>query len=254
MSGTGQKYAATDVSVVLAAHGDRGGETPNATLLDHASNLASRNVFRHVAAGTLRSQELTLDNALRAARNSGASMIAVYPIFMADGYFTAKVLPDAIAAAGMTELCTVLPPLGLDPQLPDIMLEHALDAALGFALDPLQTRLLVAAHGSKLGQASFRSTERIAARLRARQRFALVETAYLEQSPFLSQQLTNSGLSTLVSGFFSGDGMHAGEDVPGAIAARGAGAHYAGSIGCHPCIAQIIDDAVRAAVASQRDP
>lgn len=254
MSGVKPTNDMTDVAVVLAAHGDRGGEAPNATLLAHANTLTSRRVFREVRAGTLRSDDLTLADALGAARASGASRIAVYPMFMADGYFTRTVLPDTIAAAGMAELCTVLAPLGLDPLLPELMLRQAVDAAKRFALDPLQTRLLVAAHGSKLGQASFNSTERVASYLKKQQRFALVETAYLEQAPFLDRQLMNEKWPTVISGFFSGDGMHAGEDVPSAITASRAKSHYAGSIGVDPCVAQIIEVAVRAAVVRESDP
>lgn len=237
-----------DVAVVLAAHGDRGGPAPNLALLSHTRALAATGAFRSVCAGTLKSQELTLEEALHQAHASGAARIAIYPMFMADGYFTGKVLPERVAAAGLAQLCTLLPPLGLDPAMPSLMMQHAVAAAQTVALNPAHTRLLLVGHGSKISRASLRSTERVACKLRRLQRFAFVETAYLEESPFLEAQLKGAELTTLVMGFFSGDGMHAGEDVPAAISSLRANAHYAGPIGKQPEIAQIIAAAVRAAV------
>jgi sirohydrochlorin cobaltochelatase len=238
----------SDVAVVLAAHGDRGGEAPNATLLAHRDALAATRLFRSVAAGALRAENLPLEEALQQAHASGAARIVVYPMFMADGYFTGKVLPERIAAAGLTDRCTLLQPLGLDPQLPNLMMNHALAMAGQTELTPHHTRLLIVGHGSKIGRASLRSTERVACKIRKMQQFSYVETAYLEEAPFLGECLKSSLLTTLVLGFFSGDGMHAAEDVPGAIAEAGADAHYAGSVGRQPQIAGIIEAAVRTAV------
>ena len=244
--------ALSDVAVVLAAHGDRGGrsgEARNATLLAHASSLAATGAFRSVGAGTLKSEDLALKDALAQAHATGAARVAVYPMFMADGFFTSKALPERIAAVGLAHLCTLLPPLGLDPLMPSLIMQHAVAAAQTAALNPAHTRLLLVGHGSKISRASLRSTERVACKLRQLQRFAFIETAYLEESPFLDAQLKSAELTTLVSGFFSGDGLHAAEDVPGAIAQAGANAHYAGSIAGQPGIAQIVEAAVRAAFA-----
>ena len=239
-----------EVAVVLAAHGDRGGEAPNATLLAHRDALVATGLFRNVTAGALRAENLPLEEALQHAHASGATRIAVYPMFMADGYFTGKVLPERIAAAGLTDSCTLLPPLGLDPQLPKLMMSYALAMAGQTELTPAHTRLLIVGHGSKIGRASLRSTERVACKIRKMQQFSYVETAYLEETPFLGEQLKSSPLTTLVIGFFSGDGLHAAEDVPGAIAEAEADAHYAGPVGRHPQIAGIIEAAVRAGVAA----
>jgi len=241
--------ALSEVAVVLAAHGDRGGESPNATLLSHAASLGMRGCFRSVSAGALRSDCLPLDKALLQARASGASHIAVYPLFMADGYFTGTVLPQQIAKAGLSGTCTLLPPLGLDPQIPALMTAHALAAARKASLSPPHTRLLIASHGSQKSRASLRSTERVACKVRQQGQFLSVETAYLEEDPSLDSKLIDCPATTLVLGFFSGDGLHAAEDVPGAIARSGADAQHVGSLGRLPQIAEIIEAAVRLAAA-----
>ena len=242
--------ALNDVAVVLAAHGDRGGKAPNAVLLAHRDALAGRGLFRHVAAGALRSDALPFEDALQQAHASGAARIAVYPMFMADGYFTAKVLPERIMAAGLTERCHVLRPLGLDPQMPELMISHALTSASADGLNPVHSRLLVVAHGSKHGRASLRSTERVACAIRRQQKFCCVETAYLEETPFLAEQLRSTPLTTIVLGFFSGDGMHASEDVPERIAQSRMHAKYAGTIGHHRAIPGVIEAAVRTALST----
>ena len=52
---------------------------------------------------------------------------AVYPLFMADGWFVRSEMPRRLAAAGV-EGFAVLPPLGLDPALPGIGAEVAREA------------------------------------------------------------------------------------------------------------------------------
>ncbi len=235
-----------NVALVIAAHGDRGGDAPNAILRAHTQALSQRGIFREVYAGTLKSEDLTLEAALQEAALAGADRICIFPMFMADGYFTNKILPDRIAQAGLTARAQVLAPLGVDPLLPPLILRSSLIAAGRYALEPAATTLLLVGHGSKLGQASLEATERAACRLRQSRAFADVTTAYLEETPFLDTALQDAGNSTLVLGFFSGDGMHAGEDVPTAIARTGSGAHYAGPIGGDVEIPAIIERAVRA--------
>ena len=236
----------TDIAVVLAAHGDRGGAAPNATLLAHAKALTAMGVYRCVAPGTLKSDDLPLELALDEAKRSQAQRIAVYPMFMADGYFTGTVLPDRIAAAGLAGRCTLLSPLGLDPKIPELMLADALATAARKGLKPIGARLLIAGHGSKISRASYRATERVASALRRMEHFAKVDTAYLEEDPLLEAQLSALSLPTIVAGFFSGDGMHAAEDVPRAIQVSGAAAFYCGAVSQHRQIPNIIHAAVQA--------
>lgn len=230
---------ASDIAVILAAHGDRGGETPNATLLSHCQALGATGGFRIVLAGILRG-EPTLEDAVRAALQSGAPCIAVFPMFMADGYFTRKVLIQRLAALEIPVDVHVLPPLGADPRLPGIMLTRALETAAGAGFAPETARLLVVGHGSKIGPASADATRAVAKIIAEQGRFASVETAFLEEPEFVKEALQREAPPTVVLGFFSGDGMHAAEDVPDAITETGSTAVYAGSIGKFPALATLI--------------
>jgi sirohydrochlorin ferrochelatase len=73
-----------------------------------------------------------------------------------------------------------------------------------------------------------------------------VTTAFLEEEPFLEDALRASPAPTIVAGFFFGDGMHAGDDVPEAIEETGANAIYTGPIGNSPAIAPLIAAALSA--------
>lgn len=220
-------------AVVLAAHGDRAGDTPNAVLLSQRDALAALASFAHVSAGVLKG-EPDLTAALAAAAASGAERIAIYPMFMADGYFTRTVLPDRVTAASVGLPLSVLPPLGLDAGLPALLLREALAATARHGLQPRETQLIVVGHGSKLGPASAEATRAAATAMAREAAFADVVTAFLEEPAFLADVLAADRRPAVVSGFFSGDGLHAGEDVPGAIAASGRRAVYAGSAGASP--------------------
>ncbi len=240
---------AAEIAVLLAAHGDRGGDTPNATLLGHCAALDGLGLFHSVHAGILRGEPV-LEESVRTAVSQGARCLAVYPMFMAEGYFTLKVLPQRLAALEIPVDVHILPPLGADPRLPGLMLNEALAAAHGAGLAPAASRLLVVGHGSKIGPASADATRAVAAVMAKDGRFATIETAFLEEPEFVADALARDARPTVVSGFFSGDGLHAAEDVPEAIAearARaGAQAIYAGSIGKSGAIVDLIRSSVAA--------
>lgn len=235
-------------AAVLVAHGDRGGPAPNAAL--HAQTEAVRALtgLPIVTAGVLKG-EPTLEDALAQAASSGAARISVYPLFMADGYFMRKVR-ERVEATGISSEPSILAPLGLDPALPDILVAEAAGIAPLRGFDPLSSRLLIVGHGSKLGPASANATRKAAARAALARRFASVTTAFLEEQPFLDDALAAAGQTpTVVAGFFFGDGMHGGEDVPDAIAETGANAIYTGAIGNSAAVAPLIAAALTASFA-----
>lgn len=233
---------------VLAAHGDRGGATPNAALRAQAEAVHKLTGLEMMT-GMLKG-EPTIEQALVAAAETRPARIAVYPLFMADGYFVQKVLSERIRAAGISPEPNLLAPLGLDPGLPNILIQEAVGAAEREGFEPAASRLLIVGHGSKLGPASATATRKASARAALARRFASVSTAFLEEEPFLDDALRASSAPTVVAGFFFGDGMHAGEDVPDAIEETGANAIYTGAIGNSPAVAPLIAAALMIGIAT----
>jgi sirohydrochlorin ferrochelatase len=240
-----------NIAVVLAAHGDRGeahaAGRANQTLIMHRDRLRERSTFAAVTAGVLKG-DLTLEAALSAADLPHVRHIAVFPMFMADGYFVRKILPQRISEAKLRRPVTLLRPLGLDPELVGLIAERAEAAAQGAGFQIRTSRLLLVGHGSELGPDSANATMAAVEALRARGTFNEVEAAFLEEAPFLSEALAVRRLPTIVAGFMSGDGLHAGEDIPAAIAESGANAIYSGPIGNSPEIPNLILKAIERAL------
>lgn len=239
--------ASNGAAAVLVAHGDRGGPSPNAALAAQTAAVKDLTGLSTVVAGMLKGVP-TLEDALTNAAATGPKQIAVFPLFMADGYFVRKVR-ERVEAADVVPQPRILTPLGLDLGLPDILVEEAEKVAVREGFPPTSARLLIVGHGSKLGPASANATRRAAARAALARRFASVTTAFLEEEPFLDDVLAGSAAPTVVAGFFFGNGMHAGEDVPDAIAETGANAIYTGAIGNSPAVAPLIAAALTASFA-----
>jgi sirohydrochlorin ferrochelatase len=238
------------VAAVLASHGDRAGAERNRLLATHAKTVHSLTNLSIVTAGVLKG-EPTLEAALSQAAASGVREVFVYPLFMSDGYFTTTVLPDRIRTAGFENSAHLLPPLGLDPHIADLVQADALETSLRTGLEPRASRLLVVGHGSKFGPASAQATQVVADSIARSGIFASVATAFLEEPPFLETELEGARDPTIVAGFFFGDGMHAGEDIPAAIDRTGAHAVYAGPVGRSARIPALIAAAVLAAAESR---
>ncbi len=228
-----------DTAILLVAHGDRGGQGNNRALQNHCRRIAAAQQFVCVVGGVLKG-EPSLESAIAQLRASAARQVIVYPLFMAEGYFTKKKLPERMEAAQLDLPLLYARPMGVDPALPALTLARTQRTAKAAGLAVEKTRLLIVGHGSKVSRGSARSTEAFAEKIRARSDFAVVETAYLEEAPFLTDKLRVSDRPTVVEGFFSGDGMHAGDDVPEAIEATGANAVYAGSLGADPALTELI--------------
>lgn len=231
-------------ALILAAHGERRVADPNRALLEHAAALAGQLPDMIVRCGVLNG-EPSLDDALEQVASAGACEILVYPFFMSDGYFVSNVLPKRLKALAPDARWSILTPLGLDPGLPELMMQQALAAAAQAGFEPSGTRLLVTGHGSKSGRASAKATERIARELAGLERFERVATAFLEEPPFVENELAAEKSPVVVPGFFAGNGMHSTQDVPAAIEDSGARAIYAGSVGVSPSVRDLIVASVK---------
>lgn len=228
-----------NAALVLVAHGERRELATNRTLLAHVAAIRARSEFAFVTAGTLRS-EPSLETALEEISERNPERLIVYPFLMSDGYFVQRVLKERIASGICRCPVSFQTPLGLEPRLRELLLRESVATAARAHFEPATTHLLVAGHGSKFSDASASSTRAAAERLAEQGVFGTVTAAFLEQAPFLANELAAEKMPVVVAGFFSGEGMHAWTDVPAAIEETGAEASYTGPIGAHPEVADII--------------
>ena len=171
-----------------------------------------------------------------------AGVGAVYPLFMAGGWFVNSEMPRRLNAAGVAGY-KVLEPLGLDPALPRLARRIAEETARAAGLDPPRTTLVVAGHGSSKSTASADSTRAFAAALPPG--FARVVTGFIEEPPFLNTiQLDGPALCVP---FFATNGEHTKIDIPEAWTAIGAPGPIAPPIGTTPDIPALVAASLRVA-------
>ncbi|MTE00432.1 cobalamin biosynthesis protein CbiX [Paracoccus sp. YIM 132242] len=222
---------------VIVSHGQPGDPGPQQQAIeDLAARIQACDPGCPVAGATL-----AMPGALAAVAD-GDSLI--YPMFMAEGWFTRTELPRRLTQAGAGG-ARVLRPFGTDPALPGLIVAqaHAAAAAQGWA--PQDTTLLLSAHGSQRSQASFTITTALAEGIAPQ--FARVVTGFVEQEPFLADAAR--GLERAVSlPFFALRAEHVLDDLPEALDQAGFTGPRLDPIGLAPEVPALIAASIRAAL------
>jgi len=201
-------------ALLIVAHGERGGMGDDRLVHAVADRLEGRGDYRTVK-GCFISKEPTLKTTVE---DLSPGPVTICPLFMSNGYFVKQAIPASIEE---TREVRVLAPIGLSPRLPQLVAGLARDAAGGSGRVARDCRLLLVAHGSKHDTASRDATRSVAACIEQSNDFAGVEMCFLEESPFLDDQLGQIEGPVIAAGLFIGEGMHGGEDLPAAIAKSG---------------------------------
>jgi len=237
--------SANEFALLLAAHGERRAGAENEGALQLAAALAERAAATAVAVGFLKGSPSIAEAVQRLSDYD----LLVYPLFLADGYFTRKLLPRQLEEAGAFGrgwATCLLPPLGLDPALADLTLAEASAVARSQGWATFRTNLVLLAHGSSTNPASRLATEQMAETLAARAVFARVRVAFLEEQPSLRDAVAQLNEPAVVVGLFAGEGMHGGEDAPQLVTEIGrSDVVSAGNIGTFAALPDIIADSIR---------
>lgn len=238
--------AVSQTALLLAAHGERRPDAGNEGVLRIAQGVSDRGLVSEVAVGFINGVPAIKD----ALDTIAARRIIVYPLFASSGYFTRDRLVQLLDEAnGQNREIQVLPPLGLDPGLPDLVAAFAGQAARehGFALQACTVIFL--AHGSRRNSASREATEHMVRAVEKLAAFQAVRIALLEERPFLDETAASVSGPAIVVGLFSGEGMHGARDAPKLIAELGReNIVFAGVIGGAPGIADLVARSVAEAL------
>lgn len=166
----------------------------------------------------------------------------IYPYFMAQGYFTGRVLAPKSKALGLRQLR----PFGVDPALPAAAkqeLQAVLETRGWRAQD---TGLLLAAHGSAVSRTSANSSYAMAATLHAQMGFQRTRVAFIEEPPHVETMARGMGQAICLP-FFALNAGHMTEDMPQALqAAAFTGAQLPAMIDWDSTPALIADSLLRA--------
>lgn len=224
-----------NTSLILAGHGSLVCPHAGKPLHQHADRLRARGEFGQVLVGFWK-QEPSLPATLRAA---ALPSVIVVPFLFSEGYFSEQVfprefglLPADAPAPGFP--ATLIPrqrplhytkPAGTHPAVAALIAEialHDLHPPDSTGQHPVprpppasDVTLVIAAHGSSLHPGSRTAAETHALHLRQLGRFRDVQTAYLEEAPYIREAPAQAATEHMVVvPFFASDGPHSRSDLP----------------------------------------
>lgn len=222
--------------IIIVSHGQPSDPAPAAVDL---GRLASA-VAGHMPGWVVRSATLAEPDALRAMVQTLGDDGALYPLFMAGGWFTRINLPSRLAAAG-SKGWHVLEPFGCDPAL------HALAAmVVAEALADqhcCDAQVLLAAHGSFKSAVPSDIARHVASLIEQKTKAARVEAAFIDQTPQLASAAGFNAKSICLP-FFAAAGSHVTEDIPAALTQSGFKGRILPPLGLDPRVPAIIAAAI----------
>ncbi len=146
---------------------------------------------------------------------------AIYPLFMARGWFVTSALPKRVG----TRPVNILNPLGIDPQLPALVAEALQQAITHRGWAAQDTDLVIAAHGSGRSTNPALVAEGFASDLGQFIPFKSSRLGFVEQPPSIAEAATGAGRTAICLPFFACTGGHVLEDVPQELARAGFSGH-----------------------------
>jgi sirohydrochlorin cobaltochelatase len=205
-------------ALLIVAHGSTVNPDSSAPTMAHAAEIRHRKIFADVGCAFWK-EEPSLRDALFLFDPEPIREVYVVPNFISEGYFTQTVVPRELELdAGTTkrpngQIWKYCEPVGNHPAMTDLLLKRAREIAHG--VDPLETSLLIVAHGTDLNESSAVAAKREAEKIRSLGKYGTVLNAYMEEPPLVSdwRKLTTTR-NVVVVPFFISDGLHSYEDIP----------------------------------------
>lgn len=250
-------------ALLIVGHGSTVNPDSSAPTLAHAEEIRRRKVFSEVACAFWK-EEPSLRDALSMLPD--VDNVYVVPNFISEGYFTQTVIPRELELNGRVtrrpngQVWKYCDPVGSHPMMTELLLQRA--AEIAGNVDPAETALLVAAHGTDLNDNSAAAAKREVEKIRALGRYAEVLNVYMEEAPLIADwRKLARAKNVVVVPFFISDGLHSYEDIPQLLGIDAVGAastdhgeifkhnpykidnrllFYAPSIGTDPRFADII--------------
>ena len=163
---------------------------------------------------TVHSATLAAPYALETCLDGLPESTAIYPLFMARGWFVTKNLPKRIGSRSVR----ILDPLGVDPDLPLLVAASLRNALADQGWTAKETVLVIAAHGSGRSPNPARVAMEFARSLGQQIPFRSINTGFVEQAPSISEAASGIENPALCLPFFACAGGHVSEDVPQGLA------------------------------------
>ena len=266
----------SDAALVLVGHGSTVNAESAAPVFQHASELRRRRLFARVSEAFWKQEP----NVKQVLADLMARRVFVVPLFISEGYFSTRVIPQALGFCGAPTLrsgdSTVYycKPIGTHPSMTGVLMARARGVVEQFpfprAPEFKDTTLFIAGHGTTEHEDSRKAIDEQAGRIRALGVYAAVHGVFLEEEPGIGRCYELAQTPNLVvAPFFISDGMHVREDIPVLLGEsertverrlaegrptwrnptehRGKRVWYASAVGTEPRLAEVILERVREA-------
>ena len=217
----------SDAALVLIGHGSTLNAESSAPTYQHADELRRRGIFAQVLEAFWK-LEPGIAGVLRGVF---VPRVFIVPLFISEGYFTEEVIPRELGFCrkGEKHFARVQKrggqtlyycgPIGTHPSMTNVILARAREVVRkqpgSRAPKPNETALFVAGHGTGNNENSRKAIERHVELIRAKEIYAEVHAAFMEEEPRIGDCYAMACAKNLVMvPFFISDGLHSDEDIP----------------------------------------
>lgn len=211
-----------DSTLVLIGHGSTLNADSSAPTHQHADELKNRNIFGQILTAFWK-EEPAICAVLRAAYKPRVFCV---PLFISEGYFTEEVVPrelgfnpgERVRQIGSQQVY-YCGPVGTHDSMTEVLMARARETVAKYpfprAPKPADTALFIAGHGTGNNENSRKVIERQVELIRARNEYAEVYSAYMEEEPRIGECYAMAKAPNIVMvPFFISDGLHSFEDIP----------------------------------------
>jgi sirohydrochlorin cobaltochelatase len=207
-----------DVALILAGHGSTKNAESSRFTRETAHRIRERGIFGEVRSAFWKEQPSYAD----AIQGLNAKKVVVVPWFLANGYFTTKILKREFVDTLDVE-CRVTVPIGMRSEILSHFQKRAERLLSAKNWKPNQVSLLVASHGTPLHTGSRVAAVDLAEQL-AKDGYRVARAVFLEEEPKIAdwRVLIQEGPVVVLPHFLAG-GLHGSEDVPELLGISGAG-------------------------------
>ena len=198
-----------ETALILAGHGSTQNADSSRFTRQTAHRIRERGIFGEVRSAFWKEQPSYAD----AVRGLSSKKVVVVPWFLANGYFTTKILKREFAEMTGVE-CRVTEPIGARPEILGHLQRRAKRLLSAKSWKPHEVTLLVASHGTPLHAGSRGAAVDLAEQL-AKDGYRAARAVFLEEEPKIAdwRVLIQEGPVVVLPHFLAG-GLHGSEDVP----------------------------------------
>jgi len=214
-------------ALILIAHGSTINSQSSATTRRLAEAIRERSIFSEVACA-FKLEKPKLDQALGLVNSK---RIFVVPVSISEGQFTEEIVPFHLGLCAKSESnysrigkvsgkeLIYCKPVGTHSWMTNIIIAKAVDIVGRHPFPneprPSETTLIVAGHGTKQNVNSRKAIENQVELIRARDEYAEVLPAFMEEMPLITDCYKDAlSRYIVIVPFFISDGQHTVEDIP----------------------------------------